>query len=446
MNEFASSNFPFGVSNGGVDGAGASAPILLSGTALTGDVIEARVRQGGSTIVDWHTIGTASNTNWAFKTSRVPRGVGYTAEVRLQRLPSAVRTMTATFDVCDLVVYTGSSSAENQFITDSGSGITAFTDALKLYNGNNPVVVVDQAKGGAVLHAAQSTSNTYFYPLQADTSLITDWTGFGDNDNGTALKNYIDARGGEITAFLDASGANDNGLVGNAEAIRIYKIAQSRKFKYARSIAGRIIPFIQQQMGVRRNGATAGPDDAQQRNKRAQREMETEYSTEYFRGGAVWDQPLLDSQHHANYITIAQRNARVIATQLGYVSGLQLRGAVITSVSKTGAREIVATLSVPNGTAITPSSGMTGWRVRSNGVTVAPSSVSVGTVTDGVCTITLAFAADLNAPTTVAYLYGDGLSVTTSTDFNTINPLVAQTGKDNATFTLPIEWFDEVTV
>jgi hypothetical protein len=445
LTEFSIDGLVFGVSGGGEDGVGAASSIRLSGMAPNNSVIQAKITQGVSTIVDWHDIGTTTiNGAFAFKTDPVPRGEGYTAQIRLKDFPSIVLTMTHTFHCRDLIIATGSSNCQNAFINDSGQAITDFITTFKLYNGNNPVTVTGVCQGGAkILGETSSATNTFFYIPGGydDLSVISTWEDFENAVHGSTLYTLLNEIGGEITAMLDGSGANDLGWTSDSEEKRVYKLAQSRKFKYAEQLSGRSIPFIQQEIGILFSG-TAYNDLVQNIMRQNHYDMLSEYAN-VVRGGVMWDQHTADGSHLEHYITLWQRHCKSIVTALGYTSSVVTRGPYVSSVTKTDSSHLEVNVTLRDGTTITPSSAHTGWGVRtSTGNWMTITSSSVGTPVDGIVPITLTLGSTISETVYLFHRYGNCLSalpITTSASIADLNAALDKLPRDD-TGLLPIEW------
>lgn len=459
LDEYSVDGLVFGVSGGGLNGAGATSRARFTGQCPANKTIEARIMDStlSTVIVDWHVIGTTTAAgSFAFKSgsgvNRIPRGENYQRQIRLQDVPNGVLSSARKFNCRDLIVCTGSSSMQNAFFnpfqaSPFNQAITAAISQFKASNGNNNVDIISRANGGSVLYAANGQNNTWYYPLTGNIDDVNSWQDFGLNNLGTAYESYLLEIGGEVTAVIDASGNNDQGLTSTASQTKGYQFAQSRKFKYPESLSGRSIPFFQQELGVKFLD-NVGSDNSSQSLRRAQKDMMPSYANIRL-AGVSWDSELGagDGQHLNDYTLVWSRNVRCILEGIGYTSGVQVRGPYVSSASKTGASVIRAQVTLRGGATLTPSSAMSGWRVVDNGVVMPISAVAVGAPVAGVVPVDITVSGTLVGATVLTYRYGNGVSsVAHSADTTIINPLLGKTGQDNGTYALPIEWLDDLVV
>lgn len=449
LDEYPSNGFVIGASEGGLNGANATAPLPLTGDASIGDVIEARV--SGPSTVDWHVIGTCASQNWSFKTSRVPRGSGYTPKVRIQSVPSVVKAMTNKCEVADLIAMTGDSLMASW----ATSARNAFINELKIYNGNNNVYMEQMAAGGSKLIDDQGISNSWLYIPGgwANSASITQTTDFGFNHLASAAASFYRSKGGELTAILDSMGQNDTNEVNTAEEIRVYRLAVPWKWEYCKNLAGRDVVFSIQELGSKRTDTSTFSDDAMQECRRSQNLLVDAYAGGV-RGAQTWDQATSDTIHMLSYDEIGRRHARSVAAKLGYTTTTQFRGPVIESATKnTGTGEVTAQVrlnSLSSATTLEPATGVRGFRISNNGVLqpINFAGVTVGVPVSGLVPVVIPCSAgyDLTGTVTLDFKRGGGLDQTIETTASAINAIRPDILRDNGPQGLGVEWKDALAV
>lgn len=437
-----------GCSNGGLNGADASAPIPFTVHGPEGEIIEARIRQSSTTIVDWHELGTVpSGGTLMAKSERAPRGATYTRDIRLKGLPSVVRSSLNTVEVADVIVMIGDSLQASWSSGDKADFITEF----KTHNGNHNAYLVALASGGSKLIDTASTANTWLGITGgwANSASITHWHDFVLNPLAAAYQADGLKRGWEYTAIMYSGGQNDTNEVNTAEEIRVYELAVPFVWEIANEGAGRNVVLSLQELGSKRVDTSTFNDDAMQQARRSQTALVDAY-TGGVRGAQTWDITTTDTIHPADYTTIAQRHARSIAAKLGYTTTTQYRGPVIESATKntgTGVVTVQVRLnSLGGATTLLPATGMIGWRVSNNGVTqpLDTAAITVGTPVGDLVPVDLPCLAgyDLSGTVTVDFKRGGGLDMTTATTAGAINALRPSIGHDNGSIPLGIEWVD----
>lgn len=178
--------------------------------------------------------------------------------------------------------------------------------------------------------------------------------------------------------------------------------------------------------------AISGASNNKDRNAQWVREshIETvdELSYAYF-SNEVFDQAATDSVHPNSFAELGKRVARRCAELQGYTVNGGTEGATLVSASATGANTLTATISHDAGTDFTPTTGISGFVVFSDGVLNVVTAAARASAT----TINITTTDSLGVANTLYYIYGM-MSTAVDSGYDYTQVVV-----DNSTNAMPLQ-------
>ena len=181
------------------------------------------------------------------------------------------------------------------------------------------------------------------------------------------------------------------------------------------------------------NGASNNKDRNTQWVREAEQELVDELAYVYF-CQETFDQATSDSVHPTSFITLGQRLARRVAEVGGLTVAGGTVGPTLVSAAGTGANTLTATINHDVGTDFTPTTGIAGFVVFSDGALNKVTAAARASAT----TINITCENSLGANNTLYHIYGmmssDFVTASPSVAFDPANVLV-----DNSTNALPLQ-------
>lgn len=415
-------------------GSTGTATLTASGTYTGTAPNQARLVDFGTntpvTGFDWTTIDSAAAGSFAHSFASVPKGGWYSFQVR----DSVGGTTQASGRVGAgvLVMVDGQSNAWLWFSGTSyaGNGLATPEDRLRITGiqptaWDIPTVDMDAASAcGNWLIAALGCPVGLIDGSDNGSSLIGDWTSGGAAGSSyNASDAALTAAGGDAVATIWIQGEADAGAsVTQAN----YYAALGVLFGLRRTDIGDANhPYVLATLA--RNTSGAHTDAQREAIKKAQ--VQKCGDADVYRVDRQ-DLPMhTDGVHHTaqGFVDLGERCAQAVLVALGEAT--YYRGPRISAVTKINGTtlDVDLTLSSP-ATDVTPTSGITGWRVLDGG---SPVTVSTA-VRQSATQVRLTLAASVAGLPVVQYLYG-------------AQPDVSGVLVDNSTLALPLEYQPELT-
>lgn len=423
-------------------GATGTATIGASGT-YTGAVPDQvrLVQDGTSTAVsghDWATISSASGGTWSHSFASVPKGSGwYNVQIRNQADGTIATSGKVGAGV--LVGVEGQSQAWLWFSATAYAGDSSLTaDSLLRITGIQPSNAWS-VPNTATMNAAIACGNDLVASLSCPVALVDGaWDGSGLTVTGnggqwisggaagnayTASASAVSTAGNKLAAQVWIQGETD---CASTVSQSDYYTALGQMIALRRTdVSNASLPYI---IATLARDTTTTQTDTQRENVKLAQVQKCGDSNVY-RVDRM-DLPLhTDGIHHtaAGFTALGKRCARAILHALGVVSGY--RGPSYSTVTQVNSTTYDVNLTFGLGADVTPTTGITGFRVTDGGTPATISSVSH---TAGTSTIRIVLASAPAAAPVVQYLYGTA-------------PTITGVVKDDSSLTLPLEFNGGVT-
>jgi hypothetical protein len=361
----------------------------------------------------------------------VPQGGWYNVQTRDSATPTFVSTF-GKVGVGALVAVLGQSNA-HQWFRNGDSSLAPH--ALLRVHGNIASWAVPAT---ASMNAAIACGNAIAATLGLPVALLDyAWDGSGmimSNSGGqwvplssnayVAFKTGVSAFAAKLEGAIWVQGETEAKLYDSSLVQADYYTGLTTLFNGIRTDFGAGIPIAIALHARRLDGTT--PDAGIEGVRLAQATKAAEANT--YRVERTDIEMYSDGIHHtaAGFSVLGARCAQAINYALGVA--MYYRGPHVSGANRAGANTINVRLAHGGGNDITPSSGITGWRVMDGATPVAVSTAVRLSATQ----VQLTLAGTPGAGLTVEYLYG-------------ATPTITGIVKDNSSLTLPLEFTGPVS-